>query len=305
MWVSPVFCAVKSLFNSAANYDAFPGGCPVYWLWEVSKTVIYLDTVLFYNILADDLLLLAAGRLSGLPLRRGRIFLAAVLGGVYAAAAVLETSLLRAWWLKLVTAALMVWIAFGRKPLFLRRYLLFLLVSGAFAGIEMAICGFTGSVGGTPPFSMLVFLGSFVFCWLLLGVVFRGSAVPLVRGNLTPLAIARGDRQIRVTALLDSGCSIRDPVRGFPVAVVELSALSELFSPQERLALERQKLLESVPCTQLPFLSVGGSGVLTAFQADSVTVDGNTYSDALVAIHPGSLGGETFHALWGGKEREI
>ncbi len=266
-------------------------------------TVIYLDTVLFYNVLADDLLLLAAGRLTGSPLRRGRIFLAAVIGGVYAAAAAVPAlSLLQAWWLKLLTAALMVGVAFGRKPLFLRRYLLFLLVSAAFAGVEIALFGFAGSADGVSPFSVLLFLGSFAFCWLLLGVVFRGSAAPLAKGELTALAVTRGGRQISLTALRDSGCSLSDPLRGSPVAVVERSALAELFSPEERQALKRQESTAALPLTFLPFQSVGGSGVLAAFRADRVTVNGKTYGDALVAIHPGSLGGETFRALWGGEE---
>lgn len=268
-------------------------------------TVVYLDTVLFYNTLADYLLLLAAGRLAGLPLRRRYIFVASVLGGVYAvAAAIPSAAILRCWWLNLPLAALMVRIAYGRTPGFLRRYLLFLLVSGGFAGVELALYSFSGSAGGVPRFSLLLFLGSFVLCWLLLGIVFRGSAAPAAVGQLVHVAVTRGDRSVRLTALWDSGCALRDPVNGDAVAVVEFAALSDLFSAEERDALLHHRSTAALPLMSLPFCSIGGSGLLTAFRADCVRVGGRECGPSLVAVYPGSLGGELFHALWGGEERE-
>ena len=49
-------------------------------------TVVYIDSVFFLNTLMDYLLVLSAGRLAGIPLRRGRYMLAALAGGAYAAA---------------------------------------------------------------------------------------------------------------------------------------------------------------------------------------------------------------------------
>ena len=49
-------------------------------------TVVYIDSVFVLNALMDYLLLLSAGRLAGVPLRRGRYVLGALLGGGYAAA---------------------------------------------------------------------------------------------------------------------------------------------------------------------------------------------------------------------------
>lgn len=47
-------------------------------------TVVYLDRVVLLNLAVDYLLLLATARLAGLPLRRGRLGLAAALGALYA-----------------------------------------------------------------------------------------------------------------------------------------------------------------------------------------------------------------------------
>ena len=49
-------------------------------------TVVYIDSVFLLNGLMDYLLLLATARLAGIPLRRRRYLLAALTGGLYAAA---------------------------------------------------------------------------------------------------------------------------------------------------------------------------------------------------------------------------
>ena len=49
-------------------------------------TVIYLDELFLLNFVVDYLLLLAAGRLAGEILRRGRLALGAALGAAYAGA---------------------------------------------------------------------------------------------------------------------------------------------------------------------------------------------------------------------------
>lgn len=264
--------------------------------------VVYLDTALLYNVLADDLLLLAAGRLAGLPLRRRRILLAAALGGVYAAAVYLPGGAwLDLWWMKLLTAAGMVRIAFGGGKLFLRRWLLFLLVGGGFAGVELMLAGFGG---GAALFSLPLFGGSFLLCWALLGIVFRGGARSTARQLRLRCVIRRGGREAVCTALADSGCALSDPVTGEAVPVVELRVLEALFTAEERSALRRGEPLLGLPLTALRYQSLGGWGTLTAFRAEELTVGGMTRKNALVAVTPESLGGDgTFQALWGGEER--
>lgn len=263
--------------------------------------VVYLDTAVLYNVLADDFLLLAAGRLMGMPLQRRRILLAAALGGVYAAAVYLPVGeLFTRWWMKLLAAAGMVRIAFGGGRWFLRRYLLFLLVGGGFAGVELMLAGFGG---GAARFSLPLFGGSFLLCWALLGIVFRGSARSGARRLRLRCAIRRGGREAVCTALADSGCTLSDPATGEAVPVVELGAVEGLFTAEERAALARGEPLAWLPLTALQFQSLGGGGTLAAFRAEELTVGSSTRKNALVAVTPESLGGDgTFQALWGGEE---
>ncbi len=51
--------------------------------------VVYLDVLFFTNVLMDWVTLLAAARLGGAKVRQGRLALASLLGGLYAAGAAL------------------------------------------------------------------------------------------------------------------------------------------------------------------------------------------------------------------------
>ena len=73
-------------------------------------TVIYVDTLFLLNGIIDYLLLLAAARLAGEPLRRLRFGAAAALGGAYAVAIFLPgMSFLAGPWCKLASCVLMLW----------------------------------------------------------------------------------------------------------------------------------------------------------------------------------------------------
>ena len=49
-------------------------------------TAVYIDSVFVLNTAIDYILLLSTAYLAGIPLRRRRYFLAALLGGIYATA---------------------------------------------------------------------------------------------------------------------------------------------------------------------------------------------------------------------------
>lgn len=243
--------------------------------------VIYLDELLVRNFTADYLLLLTSARLLGEPMRRKQFALAAIFGALYAAATVLLGGVLTSWMGKLLAAMAMVRIAFGRCGRTVRQWLLFLLLSCGFAGVEMAL-----AAGGA--FSLPLFAGSFALSYLLLGVSFRSSARAAVRGELLCARIICGGRSLRLTALHDSGCTLTG-VDGAAVLVVQRRALQPLFPGGE-------------PPTELelPFTSLGGAGTLRAFRADALLIGRQRYEGAIIAVYEGSLGG-SHQALWGGE----
>ncbi len=282
--------------------------------------VVYLDRVFLLNLLLDYLLLLAAAQLSGRTLHRLRLLLCAVGGGIYATVTFLPgCGFLRTPLCQLATGAVMALCAYrGRR----RPALLFLLLSGGLAGFVLALGLWAGSPTGllgrvyrgevSWPLLLGAALGFYVLLRLLLGQGARHGG-----GELLKITISVCGRKQTVTALHDTGNTLRDPVSGRPALVLERNAAEELWPPEvaavlasplppeEKMArLHRQGA--AVTFSLLPFRSVGTpAGLLLAARSDYIEINGRRYPRTPVALseHPVSDGGG-YHALWGDPEGE-
>ena len=96
--------------------------------------IIYADTLILWNAAADYLLLLAAGKLCALPLRRWRMLLGALWGGAYALLAAVHPAFWALWTVKLAAGALAVGIAFGAERRTPRAIAAFFAMAACFGG---------------------------------------------------------------------------------------------------------------------------------------------------------------------------
>lgn len=109
-------------------------------------TTVYVDSVFVLNTLMDYLLLLCTARLAGIPLRRWRYVLAAILGGAYAVAVFLPGwGFLGLLPVKIAVGVVLSVIAFGGEARILRLTLLLLAVSCAMAGCVLGLGLLAGS----------------------------------------------------------------------------------------------------------------------------------------------------------------
>ena len=90
------------------------------------------------------------------------------------------------------------------------------------------------------------------------------------------LTVQRAGRRVSLVAIVDTGNALVEPLSNLPVIVVEKDALSGVAGGRMR---------------AVPFTSVGGGGVLSAFAPDSVRVDGREV-EAFVAVYDGVLNTE-------------
>ena len=270
-------------------------------------TVVYIDEVFLLNALVDYLLLLSSARLAGEVLHRWRMALAAVLGGLYAAAvflpgwAFLDHPLCR-----LACGAGMALAAFGGSRRLVRVGLIFFGVSAAFAGGVLALQLLSGTGGVLDLKSTLL---SAAGCYLFLTLIFHGTLRHSGR-ELAPAELELGGRRCRLTALLDTGNTLTDPATGKPVMVAEGEKVSDLFPTGqcpglgELLdpvgALERRR--GSQLCWRLvPYRAVGVShALLLAVKVDRAKVGQEDYGSILVALSPTPISdGGGYHALIG------
>lgn len=253
---------------------------------------VYVDLVMILNFLVDFLLILGTNRLSGYPPAVKRGAAAAALGGIYGGVCMVPgfAFLGNTLW-RLVSLALIAGIAFGWNRSALQRGAVFILLSMALGGIAVSF--------GKGEFLTLVLAAAGV--WLLCRIAFGDT----VGGReYVPITLTYGGNTASVTALRDSGNTLRDPITGEQVLILsgdiaqELTGLTDqqLRSPLETLA------QRPIPGLRLiPYRAVGQTGgMLLALRFENVKI-GPQSVRAIVAFAPEGLGrGEVYQALTGG-----
>lgn len=275
---------------------------------------VYVDLVFLFNCLADAAALYVTARLSGLPVRGRRILAASLAGGTYGALCALPGLSPAASFLpQMAAAAALVWLCFGRRRDFLRRFLLFFLLSCTMGGALVAAFRLAEESGMLGRLDWRVFFLAGGLCFAVLSVAFRGGARHAVAGQLCQCEIERQGRRSRLTALLDTGHTLADPCTGRPVLTAHWAALEPLWTDRERAALARletegaaavlTRLGPGSGFRALPYRAVGvRSGLLVCFRADRAALDGRELGEITVALSPGAVSEGGAAALWGGEE---
>lgn len=252
---------------------------------------VYVDVVMGLNFLVDLLLLVGTNRLAGHPNDAKRVLPAAVLGGIYGGMCMvpgfrfLSSSLWR-----VVSLGLMGSIAFGFRRGIFRRVVLFVLLSMALGGIAVGLGN-----GGL----LTLILAALGLC-LLCAVGFQGK----LGMRCVPLELRHGDKRVKLTALCDTGNTLRDPVTGESVLIVGAEAavhllgmtMQEVSCPVETVASGKYTGLRLIP-----YRAVGQScGMLLAMRLDEVKLSG-VRRDTMVAFTAEGLSGAgEYQALAGG-----
>lgn len=244
------------------------------------------------NFLVDLLLLLGTDRLAGFPLCPGRSAGAALLGAVYAAGCLMPgfAFLGNGLW-RLVSLSAMGLTAFGWNRSALKRGSVFLILSMALGGMALAL--------GSGSFPGLILTAALLY--LICRGAFGGG---IGQRRYVPVTVAREGRQVTLTALVDTGNTLRDPLTGESVLVIgpgpaqTLTGLTraQLSAPLETLG------QRPIPGLRLvPYRAVGqAEGFLLARRFSDVTIHGKKCS-TLVAFAPEGLGENSmFQALTGG-----
>lgn len=252
----------------------------------------YLNMMALMHFLVDYLLLLGTNRLCGDPPGWGRSALAAGLGGIYGACCIIpRLSFLSNTLWRLTILGLIGWAAFGFSKSALRRTVIFTFLCMAMGGVAQGL----GS-GGTGA---LLASAVVVFGMCMLGFRERPGSVRYV-----PVELLYGDKKLRLTALCDSGNTLRDPITGKPVLVVGAEIAQQLTGLTEQQLRSPVRAVGEAPVPGLrliPYRTVGQSaGMLLALRISQVRI-GTWKGSSLVAFAPEKLSGDgRYQALTGG-----
>ncbi len=278
---------------------------------------VYIDQVWLLNSLVDYLLLSVSGQLLGQPRRQLRLLLAGAAGGLYAALSLvpgmgfLQGNLCRA-----VSAGGLCLCAFGQARGILRQTAVLFLLAAAFSGITLLLTECFSAPGAL--------IGGTVYYPLSLGVLIltAGGATGMMSwglgrlmqhgGDLTEVELTIAGKTKTITALYDTGNTLKDPISGVAVLVADWTLLrdccpglhlkqSDMASPEALLG----RLYIAYPELNPRLLSYktisSDGGMLLAVRPEKILIQGRA-ERMLIAFSPVTVSdGGGYQALLGGK----
>ena len=248
----------------------------------------YLWFVILLGAVVDMLLLTGACVMAGYPPDSRKLIPGGLLGGLYAgAAAVPQLYFLGNWYWRMIFMGLVCMVGFGMHRASLRKSALYILLRLALDGIGAGL----DRVG-----IWALGAGALGLC-LVCSIGFRGG----LGKRYIPVELKCGNRQYKLTALQDTGNSLRDPVTGRSVLVVGPELAKQLTGLTQEQLRTPAKSIFSLPGGRLiPYKTITDpGGLLLALPIPEVRI-GSWKGNCLVAFAPERLGNGEFEALTGG-----
>ena len=214
---------------------------------------IYIDIVLIENIFMNYIILFATATINKTDIKLIRIFLASLLGGIYAIVAYIsDLEFYKTLTLKLLLSIAMVYIALKPNTMrkCLKQLLIFYLTSFTFGGTAFALLYFikpseifiqNGIYIGSYPLKIAILGG-------IVGFITIVIAFKIIKGKMTSknmyckIEIELNNHKIESNAMIDTGNLLKEPISGKPVIIVE-NDLLKIALPEEILN-NTQKIIE-------------------------------------------------------------
>ncbi|HPZ70768.1 MAG TPA: sigma-E processing peptidase SpoIIGA [Peptococcaceae bacterium] len=262
---------------------------------------VYLDVLLLVNFIMDYFILWGTAKIAGLQRSRAQLMLGAFCGALYSLVVFFpQWPVLSSFLAKVACSLVMVWLAF--RPLTLVRYLRTLAYLYGFSmamggAVLAAVFLLDAQPGSIQSWNGLLLFWGMDLSWLLVGLVvaffLAYGGVNCLRKNwrqqklLSELSISVENRLVVISALLDTGNGLIDPVSQKPVIIAEAAALKDLLPELLWRALgepsfSEHSLYSALPSlpeewqsrlSLIPYHSVGkAGGWLVGFKPDFVQV---------------------------------
>lgn len=268
---------------------------------------VYIDVLIILNAYISYFTLKAAAMLLHIGYKLSRIIIASVFGGIISLTALIPLDFFGGSVLRLVLTVLMSALAFGItqiKKLLLR--------SAVTAAAGALICGavillreytgnsFFGLARGYVylDISVMTLILSTTAVYISISLFRRFLDKPL-ESEQFKIEIKHKSRTVILNAFADSGNSLKDFLTGLPVIICKHEKISELIPEPE--------IKEEIPkgVRLIPFSSVGGGGIITAFRPEHITIHKSNGDkkeiNALIGTNETSLKGENFDAIFNPK----
>lgn len=253
---------------------------------------IYVDMVFLENLIMNYIILYATAIISKSNKKFIRLIIASSVGGAYAILMyIAEINFLATLLLKLFLSIAIVYIAYKpktTKALF-KTMSIFYLVSFTFGGVSFMLLYFlkpndikivNGVFIGMYPIKIVLLGGIIGFCFIVV-------SIKNIKGKFSSkdmfcnIKIFFNNRVVKVSAMVDSGNLLKEPITGMPVIIVEKDELDEII-PNKILdnldgiisgEFDSIADLYNISFRVIPFSTIGkNNGLLLGFKPDYIQV---------------------------------
>ncbi|HHW30434.1 MAG TPA: sigma-E processing peptidase SpoIIGA [Clostridiaceae bacterium] len=260
---------------------------------------VYLDILLIENIVINYFILLVTSKFSKNRSSNLRLFLGALTGAAYVAMMVCFPVIASNYnmWSKILLSALIVAISFSHESIsgFFKTLAIFYVSTFIFAGSAYAFMTFNQS-GGFIKNGIYYNLSQSKWSSLVLSIILAGIIIRIFMEIiqfrfakdklLVKLKISFENQSIDLSALIDTGNSLYDPLTNMPVVVVEYGAIKDILPQEIREIFEKYKDSDLACVTAMianskwlsrfrliPFSSLGkDNGMLIGFKPDYIKI---------------------------------
>lgn len=277
---------------------------------------IYIDIIIVENLIMNYIILYATVLISKSPKSYLRMFLASLIGAVYATLEyILKVNIYSNIILKTILSIIIVYIAFNPQDVkkMCKQLVLFYVTTFTFGGIA------TYLIYVLKPQNIIIkngmYVGTYVlkviFVGAIIGTIILAIAFKMAKNKLTKkdmickVKIKLNGKEETVEAMVDTGNMLKEPITGTPVVVVERTSLYELLpkeilnNTESILGGDFEKIPEEikneyVPKLKLiPFASLGKqNGMLVGIKPEKIEVINEQTEEeknAIIGIYNKSL----------------
>ena len=277
---------------------------------------IYIDIIIVENLIMNYIILYATGLISKSKKSYLRMFLASLIGAIYATLEyVLKVNIYSNIILKTILSIIIVYVAFypQNAKKMCKQLVLFYVTTFTFGGIA------TYLIYVLKPQNIIIkngmYVGTYVlkviFIGAIVGTIILAAAFKMAKNKLTKkdmlckVKIRLNGKEETVEAMVDTGNMLKEPITGTPVVVVERNSLYELLPKEilnntesilggdfEKIPEEIKK--EYVPKLKLiPFASLGKqNGMLIGIKPEKIEIINEQTEEeknAIIGIYNKSL----------------
>lgn len=250
--------------------------------------MVYVIFAVILQWSVDVLLLLAAKRFSGHPIKSRRCLMSAFIGSCFTALSMIPgLFFLQGNWWWLIRLGLINYFAFGISKKNVHLWVLFII-------FQLALRGVTGQQ--VKPIRQVLFAAC-AFSVL----VISGACRKCCGRKLIPVEVTYKGKTLCLTALEDTGNLLTDPVTGQSVPILDAPSAQRLTGLSHQQLTNPIETIGALPGLRLiPCKTVSGGGMLLAMRLPRVKI-GEECISALVAFSPEILDPQnSYQMLTGG-----